>query len=95
MVGRVWGNVPLLGLLSDVSRQPYESVVNCPLPCEPYGSFKLFTIAASDFDTVGMCRRFCACAYDFNTTLTKGVVHGVYKVVIRPSYGVIRQHKVS
>ena len=59
------------------------------------GSFEMYEIFTSDFGTVGMCRRFHACAYEFLTTVTEGVVHGVHKVVIRSSFGVIRQHKVS
>ena len=39
---------------------------------------------------VGMRRHFCA--YDFLTTVTKDVVHGVHKVVIRSSFGVIQRN---
>ena len=35
------------------------------------------------------------CAYEFPTTVTEGVVHGIHKVVIWPSFGLIRQHKAS
>ena len=74
--------------------QPFKSVVNRPLLCMSYGSFKLFKISTSDFGTVGMVRQFRACAYEFLTTVTKGVVHGVNKVVIRSSFGVTWQHNV-
>ena len=33
--------------------------------------------------------------YKFLTTITEGVVHGVYKVVIRSSFCIIQRHKVS
>ena len=69
--------------------------MNCPLPCTSYGSFKLFRISVSDFGTEVMCGQFCACAYELFTMETKGVVHSVHKVVIRPSFDVIRLHKVS
>ena len=42
-----------------------------------------------------MRRQFRACAYEMPTTVTKGVVHGVHKVVIQSSFGLIWQHKVS
>ena len=41
-----------------------------------------------------MRRRFCAYAYGFLTTVTEGVVHGVHKVAIRLSFGVLQRHKV-
>ena len=69
--------------------------MNCPLPCESYGSFKLFKISASDFGTVSMHRSFCACAYHFLTTVTEGVVHSVHRVVIQSSSGIIQQHKAN
>ena len=72
-----------------------KSVTNRPLPCKSCGSFKLFKISTFDFSTVSIHRRFCVCAYKFLTTVTEGVVHGVYKVVIWSSFSVIRQHKVS
>ena len=46
---------------------------------------------------MSMRKRFCACVYEFFTFLTKGVVHGVHRAVIRPSlvkYGDIRRVKV-
>ena len=79
----------VLGLTSDVHVRPFASVMNRLLPCKSYGSFKLFKISASDFNTVGMRRRFYACTYKFLTMVTEGVVHGVHKVVIRSSFGVI------
>ena len=42
----------------------------------------MFEISASDFVTMSMHRRFPACAYEFFTMVTEGVVHGVYEVVI-------------
>ena len=75
---------------SDVCRRPCESVANRPLPCESYGSFKLFKISASEFSTVGMCMRFHACAYEFSTTVTEGVVHSVHKVVMLSSFDLIQ-----
>ena len=89
------GKAPVLGSASEVPVRPCESVVNGPLPCESYGSFKLFTISASDFDTVSVRRRFRTCAYEFLTTVTEGVVHGVHKIVNWSSFGVIQRHKVS
>ena len=53
----------------------------------------MFKISASEFGTVGMHRRFCT--YKFLTMVKEGVVHGVHKVVIGLSFGVIWQHKVS
>ena len=35
------------------------------------------------------------CADKFLATVTEGVVHAVYKVVTRSSFGVTQQHKVS
>ena len=90
VVGHAWGNVPVLGSLSDVCRRPCESVANCPLPCESYGRFKLLKISASDFSIISMYKRFHACVYEFLTIMvTEGVLHSVYKVVIRLSFGVI------
>ena len=75
--------------------RPSKSVSNCPLPCESYGSFKLFKISASDFSTMSIRRQFRLCTYEFLATVTESVVHSVYKVVIWWSFGVIRRHKVS
>ena len=44
----------------------------------------------SDFGTVTMRRQFHICAYEFLTMVTEGVFHGVHKVVIQSSSGVIR-----
>ena len=87
----VWRNVPVLGSLSDDYMRLCKSVANRPLPCTSYGSFRQFIISVSDFGTVSMC--MCLC--EFLTIVTKGVVHGVHKVVIRWSFGVIRPDKVS
>ena len=95
MLDRVRGNIPVLGSPSEVCVQPCKSVVNSPLPCESYGSFKRFKISASDFDSVSMHRRFCTCAYDFLTTVTESVVHGVHNVVIRSSFSVTQLQNVS
>ena len=43
----------------------------------------------SEVGTVSMFRRFRAYAYDFLIAVTEGVVHGVHKVVMRSSFGVI------
>ena len=59
-----------------------DTVAKCSLPCAFYGSYKMFKILASEFGTVSMCRRMQACADEFLATVTVGVVHGVYKVVI-------------
>ena len=67
-----------------------ESVANRPLPCASYTSFENIQISTSDFGTVSMRRRFCAWSYEFLTTVTEGVVHGVHKVVIRSSFGIMR-----
>ena len=77
--------VPVLGSPSDISMQPCESVASCPLSCEFYGRFKPFKIFVSDFDIMSMHRQFCPGTYQFLTTVTKSVVHGVKKVVIRSS----------
>ena len=71
--------------------------MNRPLSCKSYGSFKLFKISASDFSTMRMHTQFHACMYEFLTYImvTEGVVHSVYKIVIRSSFGVMRRHKVS
>ena len=53
-------------------------------------SFEIFKISASEFGTMSMRRQFRACTYEFLTTATKGVVHGVHKVVIQSSFGVTR-----
>ena len=53
----------------------------------------MIDISASDFGTICMCRQFST--YEYLTTATKGVVHGVHKVVVQSSFGVIWQHKVS
>ena len=42
-----------------------------------------------------MHRQFHACVYEFLTTVTEGVVHGGYKIVIRLSFGVTGRHKVN
>ena len=55
----------------------------------------MFEISASEFGTMSMHRQFCACAYECLTTVTEGVVHGVHKIVVRSSFGVIRQYKES
>ena len=80
---------------SDVHMLPCGSVVNRPLPSEYCRNFKIFKFLASDFGTVSMRKRFCACAYEFLFAVTESVVHGVHKVVIRSSFGTIWQHKVS
>ena len=70
-------------------------MANRQIPCESYRSIKIFEFSASDFGSVCMRRRFCACAYDFLSRVTEGVVNGVNKIVIRSSFGVIWRHEVS
>ena len=64
--------------------------MNRPLPCASYGSFEMFKISASDFGTMSMGRQKQACTDRILATVTEGVVHGVHKVLIRLSFGVIR-----
>ena len=52
-------------------------------------------ISSSKFGTLDMCRQFHACAYEFLTTVTEGVVYGVHKVGIQSSFSVLLQHKVN
>ena len=72
---------------SDVRVQTSESVANRRLPCVSYGSFKMFKIPTSEFSTVGMCRQFHACAYEYLTMVTEGLVirqlevHGLFATV--------------
>ena len=65
------------------------------LPCKSYRSLKQLKVSASDFGTMSMYGQFRASVYEFMIMVTKGVVHGVHKVVIQSSFGVIYQHKVS
>ena len=53
----------------------------------------MFKISTSEFGTVSMRRQFRACAYEFLTAVTEGVVHGIHNVMIWLSFGVIRRHK--
>ena len=55
----------------------------------------MFKITASEFSTVGMRRRFRACAYEFLTMFPEDVVQGVHKVVIWSSFGVIWRHIIA
>ena len=57
-----------------------------------FSKVKIFCLR---FCTVSMRRPFRTCAYEFLTTVTKGVVHGVHKVETWSSFGVILRHKVS
>ena len=57
--------------------------------------FKMLKISSSEFGTVSMRRQIQACADEFISTVTEGVVDSVYKVVTRLSFSVTRQHKVS
>ena len=63
---------------------------NRPLPSASYRSFKMFKISASDFGTVGERRQKRPCADNFVAMVTEAVVHGVYSVVARLSFIVIR-----
>ena len=55
----------------------------------------MFKIYASELGTVGMLGQFHLCAYEFPTTLTKGVVHSLQQVVIRLTLSVIRRYKAN
>ena len=55
------GNAPVLQLLSKVHMRPCNTVAKCILPCVSYGSFKMFKISATEFHTMGICRRMRAC----------------------------------
>ena len=68
--------------------RPCESLANRPLPCESRSCFQKFQISAHDCGTGSMRSRFRACMYEFMTTVTEGVVHGVHNVVIRLSFSV-------
>ena len=57
--------------------------------------FKMFKISSSDFGIVSIRRLLGACAYEFFTMITKGVVRGVPQVVIWFSFSVIQRHKAS
>ena len=92
MVTRVWGNIPVLASLSEVRLCQRQTVHYLAGSTEVLNCFK---ISASEFSTVSMHRRFGTCTYEFLTTVTEGVGHGVYKVVSRSSFGVIQQCKVS
>ena len=50
----------------------------------------MFEISTSEFDTVGMSRQFCACAYEFLSMVIEDVVQSVYKVVIWSSFSVYK-----
>ena len=65
-----------------------DLVANRPLPCDFYISFKLFKISGSGFSTVSMHRRFRT--YEIPTTVTKGVIHCIHRIVIWSYYGEIR-----
>ena len=65
-------------------------MAKCPLPCAFYGSFKIFKISASEFGTMGMCRRMPACADEFLARVNEGVVHGVNKGMTQSSFSVTR-----
>ena len=74
---------------------PCDTVAKHTLPCVFKESIKMFKISASEFDTLGMCRRMRACTDEFLATVTEGVVQSVYKVVTRSSFSVTWPHKVS
>ena len=59
----------------------------------PTQLLKFLEVSASDFGS--MRRRFFTYANEFLTMVTEGVVHGVHRVLIRSSFGVKLQHKVS
>ena len=70
-------------------------MTNGPLTCKYLGCFQKFHISASDFGTMSMCKQFRACAYEFLTMVSEGVVHYVHKAMIRFSFSLIWRHKVS
>ena len=74
----------VLGSPSDIRMQPCESVANHPLPCVSEASLEEFQISSSNFGTMSMHRRFRA--YEFLTTVTEGVDHGVHTVLIWLSF---------
>ena len=55
----------------------------------------MFKISPSEFVTVSMCRQILACTDEFLAMETDGVVHSVFTVVTRLSFGVTWQHKAS
>ena len=74
---------------------PCDTVAKHQLPCMFYGSFKMFKVSTSELGTMAMNRRMRACADQFLPKVTESVVHSVYKVVTRLSFGVTQRHKVS
>ena len=79
-VTHVWRNVPVLRSTSDVRLRPFESVANRPLPSTSYMEV-LNCLKFPPLISVPWAR-FCACAYQFLTTVTEGVVHSVHNLFI-------------
>ena len=85
MVTRIWGNVPVFGSSFDVQGtihylvHPTE-VLNC-LKFPP-----LISVLWACTDNF---------VHEFLIMVTKGVVHGLHKVMNQLSYCVIRRHKVE
>ena len=69
-----------------------ESSIALALPTE---ILKCLNISTSEFGTMGSHRQVRACVDEFLSMVTKGVVHGVPKVVTPSSFSVIQPHKVS
>ena len=55
----------------------------------------MFEISAIEFGTVSMCRRMRAYTDGCLATVTKGVVHSVYKVITRSSFSISWGYKAS
>ena len=75
--------------------QIFDTMAKGSLPCVSYTSFKMFKISASEFCTMNIRRHMQACVDEFLAMVTEGVVHAVYKVVTRSSFGVTGRHKAS
>ena len=65
-----------------------------PLPCTSAEILKCLKFPPLNL-VLWACIDNFAHAHEFITIVTEDVVHGVHKVVIQSSFGVIRQHKVS
>ena len=89
---RIGWNACVLQLPSEVCMWTCNTVAKRLLPSTSYGSYEMFNISASEFCTVGMCRRMPVCADEFLAMVTEGVVHSV---VTLSSFGVAKRHKVS
>ena len=95
----VVGELPMsfncLQLPSEDCMRLCGTVVKRSLRSVFYGTFKMFKISASEFNTMGMNRWKLVCVDEFLTMVTEGVVHGVYKVMTLSSFGVTWLYKSS